>query len=59
LKKLAPLVLIALLVPLANLVARQSAGDAATKEKLTAMLRQFLVDAARGNVAGFESFFCG
>jgi len=57
LKKLAPLVLIALLVPLANLVARQSAGDAATKEKLTAMLRQFLVDAARGNVAGFASFF--
>jgi len=57
LKKLAPLVLIALLLPLTSTSAPQSAGDSATKEKLTAMLRQFLVDAAQGNPAGFEAFF--
>lgn len=57
LKKLAPLVLIAVLLPLPGLGAPRTPGDAGTKERLTAMLRQFLVDAAQGNVAGFESFF--
>ena len=57
LKKLTKVFLVALLLPLAGLAAPQSAGDPAAKEKLTAMLRQFLVDAAQGNTAGFESFF--
>ncbi len=57
LRKLVPLALVALLLPLASTAAPQNAGDTATKERLTAMLRQFLVDAARGNAAGFESFF--
>lgn len=57
LKKIAQLGLVVLLLALPSLAAPQHAGDAATKEKLTAMLRQFLVDAAQGNVAGFETFF--
>lgn len=56
-KRLARIVVIALLVPLRSVSAPQGAGDAATKEKLTAMLRQFLADAAQGNAAGFETFF--
>jgi len=35
----------------------QTAGDSATTQKLTGMLRQFLMDAAQGNPAGFDSFF--
>jgi ketosteroid isomerase-like protein len=57
LKKLTKFVLVALLAPLPGLGAPQRAGDTDTQEKLTAMLGQFLVDAAQGNVAGFESFF--
>ena len=57
LKKLVLLALAALLLPVAGTAAPQSAGDEATKQKLTAMLRQFLVDAAQGNAPGFESFF--
>jgi len=57
LKKWVGLALVALFLPLSNPGAPQSTGDAATREKLTAMLQQFLVDAAQGNVAGFESFF--
>ena len=57
LKRLVPLALVILLVPLSAPTAPQGPGNAATKEKLTAMLRQFLADAAHGNAAGFESFF--
>lgn len=56
-KKLAQLALLVLLLPLPNPGAPQKAGDAGTKEKLTAMLRRFLLDAAQGHAAGFESFF--
>jgi len=35
----------------------QTAGDSVTTQKLTGMLRQFLMDAAQGNAAGFDSFF--
>jgi len=57
LKKIVLLVLLALLLPLPAVVARQAKSDSDTPQKLTAMLRQFLVDAAQGNVAGFETFF--
>jgi len=57
LRKLASLALISLLLPLASTGTPQNAADTATKEKLTAMLRQFLVDAAQGNAAGFDTFF--
>jgi len=60
LKKLLPAVLLgllALLTPLPCLSAPQNPAEPPTAERLTAMLRQFLVDAAQGNVAGFESFF--
>ena len=57
LKKLASCVLAALLVPLASLASPQGARDPSTAKTLTSMLRKFLVDAAQGNVAGFESFF--
>jgi ketosteroid isomerase-like protein len=35
----------------------QTAGDSTTAQQLTGMLRQFLLDAAQGNAAGFDSFF--
>ena len=57
LKRLAPLTLAALFLPLPLPGAPQRSGDASTKEKLNVMLRQFLVDAAHGNAAGFETFF--
>jgi ketosteroid isomerase-like protein len=59
LKKWAQLAGIALLLlwPEPNLATPQSGSEGDTKEKVTAMLRQFLVDAAQGSVAGFESFF--
>jgi hypothetical protein len=57
LKKCVVLVLLAACLPLPSITAPQRESDSSTSEKLTAMLRQFLVDAAQGNVAGFESFF--
>jgi ketosteroid isomerase-like protein len=35
----------------------QQGGESATARELTAMLRQFLDDAGKGNAAGFEKFF--
>lgn len=57
LKKTIRLTLCALFLPLLGMTAQQTKGEPPTAEKLTSMLRQFLVDAAEGNVAGFESFF--
>jgi ketosteroid isomerase-like protein len=57
LKKFAAFVWVVLLLPLASVGAPQSGGKPTTTAKLTAMLRQFLVDAAQGNAAGFETFF--
>ena len=57
LKRLAQAALIFLLLPFPAHGAPQKTDDAATREKLTAMLRQFLADAAHANAAGFESFF--
>ena len=58
LKTLAVTVLLLLLCfPAPSLAAPQGQSEQSTAEKLTAMLRQFLVDAAQGNLAGFESFF--
>jgi len=48
--------LFAVLAFMPAIAAPQTAGDT-TAQKLTAQLRQFLVDAAQGNVAGFQSFF--
>ncbi len=48
--------LLAVLGLLPALAIPQTAADA-TAQKLTSMLRQFLVDAAQGNAAGFDSFF--
>ena len=56
-KKLIGIVLLAVLLPLPGAAMPQGKGGEPTQEKLTAMLRQFLQDAADGNVAGFESFF--
>jgi ketosteroid isomerase-like protein len=36
---------------------RQAAPESATARELTAILQQFLHDAAHGNAAGFDSFF--
>jgi len=55
--KLKALALLALLLPLPVVAAPQAKAQGATAEELTTMLRRFLVDAAQGNVAGFESFF--
>ena len=49
--------LLAVLGLLPALAMPQTAVDTATTQKLTALLRQFLVDAAQGNAAGFDSFF--
>lgn len=49
--------LLAVLGLLPALAMPQTAVDTATAQKLTALLRQFLVDAAQGNAAGFDSFF--
>jgi len=57
LKRLAQFTLALLLLPLSAPAAPQKTAVAGTKAKLTAMLRQFLVDAAHGNAAGFDSFF--
>jgi ketosteroid isomerase-like protein len=57
LKKWMAAVLLASLFALPGIAASQTKGDSATAEKLTVMLRQFLADAAQGNVAGFQSFF--
>jgi len=48
--------LLAVLGLLPALAIPQTAADT-TAQKLTSMLRQFLVDAAQGNAAGFDSFF--
>ena len=55
--KLKALALLALLLALPVVAAPQAKAQGATAEELTTMLRRFLVDAAQGNVAGFESFF--
>ncbi|HKO03317.1 MAG TPA: nuclear transport factor 2 family protein [Candidatus Acidoferrales bacterium] len=51
------LTLLAVLVLLPALAMPQTAGDVTTSQRLIAQLRQFLVDAAQGNPAGFDSFF--
>ena len=56
-KKLSMLTVFALLFVLPGAAAPQKASDAGTKKKLTGMLRQFLVDAAQNNPAGFDLFF--
>jgi ketosteroid isomerase-like protein len=56
-RKLAQVAAVVLALAQPGAAAPQKMGDSATKEKLTAMLRQFLVDAAQGNVKGFETFF--
>ena len=57
LKRLAQAALMLLLLPFPAPGTPQKSGVSDTRERLTAMLRQFLVDAAQGNAAGFESFF--
>jgi ketosteroid isomerase-like protein len=57
LKKLAISALFAVLLFTPRNAIGQSGGQSPTAEKLTAMLRQFLVDAGQGSLAGFESFF--
>jgi len=57
LRKLMALGLLAASTPLAAAAFPQGKDGVRTEERLTTMLRQFLVDAAQGNVAGFESFF--
>lgn len=56
-KKWIVLVVLAVSLPIEGQAAAQTKSDSPVAEKLTAMLRQFLVDAAQGNAAGFESFF--
>jgi len=55
--KLKSLALLALLLPLPAVASPQAKLQVSTAEELTTMLRRFLVDAAQGNVAGFETFF--
>jgi len=57
LKRLLALVVLAALVAAATTARAQEKGSSRTADTLTAMLRQFLIDAAQGNVAGFEAFF--
>ena len=57
LKKTVPLALFVVFLPLLSVTGQQTKGEPPTAEKVTSMLRRFLVDAAEGNVAGFESFF--
>jgi len=49
--------LLAVLGLLPALAMPQAAVDTTATQKLTALLRQFLVDAAQGSAAGFDSFF--
>src|SRR5580704_14871864 len=48
-----------LLIPIARTqsIPAQSSSDSPTARQLTAMLNQFLIDAARNNAAGFDTFF--
>lgn len=57
LKKLGISALFTVLLFTPRIAVGQSGGQSPNAEKLTAMLRQFLVDASQGNLAGFESFF--
>jgi len=57
LKKPVSLVLLSALLSLPGFATAQSKTETPTGERLTAMLRQFLVDASQGHLAGFESFF--
>lgn len=56
LRKFLALAMLAACLPLPGSARPQAQSDS-TVEKLTGMLRQFLVDAAQGNAAGFETFF--
>jgi ketosteroid isomerase-like protein len=51
------LLFVVLLPAMPQAAGARTKDESPTAQKLTAMLRQFLVDAAQGNLAGFESFF--
>ncbi len=48
---------VAVILLVAPAMGAQGAGETATAREVTGMLRQFLVDAAKGDRAGFDKFF--